>query len=188
MRIFRFAVIGLLLLSGSPGFSETLDLAKSAVTVEFLAVGQPSAIKIRGKLKDTATVTGTLNVRPDSVTGEATLPLDALDTGMELRNRHMKEKYLETRTYPTAELKGIKLALPASAGMVPFTGELSLHGKTKSISGLATVARPQLGLSFEFKISTRDFAIDTPQFMGVTVTEEVQISVKVEPGSTGAAG
>ncbi len=165
----------------------TVDLAKSAVTVEFLAVGQPSAVNIRGKLKDGASISGVLHVAADSVSGEATLPLDALDTGMELRNRHMKEKYLETRTHPTAVLKAIKLSLPAGEGPVPFTGELTLHGKTKPISGTATVKRPQLGMSFDFKVSTREFGIDTPQFMGVTVADEVQISVKVEPGSVGAS-
>lgn len=165
----------------------TVDLAKSAVTVEFLAVGQPSAVNIRGKLKDNAVITGVINVLADSVTGEATLPLDALDTGMELRNRHMKEKYLETQTHPNAVLKAIRLSLPAGEGPVPFTGELTLHGKTKPITGTATVSRPRLGMSFDFKVSTHDFGIDTPQFMGVTVADEVQISVKVEPGSVGAS-
>lgn len=182
----HLALIGLILGTLTHA-ATTVDLTKSTVAVEFLAVGQPAAITIRGKVKDSGSVSGLLQVSPDSVTGEATVALGSLDTGMELRNRHMKEKYLETQTYPTAVLKGIKLTVPAAGGPAPFTGELSLHGKTRPVTGTATVTKPDLGMSFQFNISTRDFGIDTPQFMGVTVADQVQISVKVEPGATGAA-
>src|SRR5438046_2728106 len=74
--------------------------------VEFLATGRPSALKIRGKIKEDAkdALTGKLQVTGANVTGTAKLALDMLDTGIDLRNKHMKEKYLETGKFPTAEV------------------------------------------------------------------------------------
>src|SRR5690348_9319655 len=68
-----------------------LDVKKDASKVTFLAVGQPSALKIEGK-GDGAS--GQIQLRAASgkvfATGKLGLELESLDTGIAMRTRHMK--------------------------------------------------------------------------------------------------
>ena len=161
-------------------------------TVEFLAVGRPSAMKIRGRTGDDKkrALVGELKVQGFSVTGEAKYQLDALDAGIELRTRHMKEKYLETGKYPIANFKLQKLSLPQAfidgdfdADDEPFSGELTMREITRSIRGTVDLKRrgKELNLRFEFAIKVSDFKIPVPNFMGVTMANEVTVKVTTTP-------
>ena len=81
-----------------------IDLSKTSHEINFLAVGQPSALKISGKLAPGSAMTGKLEVVKNELVGNASIALDSFDTGIGLRNRHMKEKYLETAKYPEAKI------------------------------------------------------------------------------------
>lgn len=165
----------------------TLILEKSKSEVEFLAVGTPSAIKIRGKVKEEKpAVNGVLRLEGTEVKGSAVVLLDEFDTGIELRNRHMKEKYLETAKWPTAELVVTKMTLPENcrdsdceSSKNPLEGTLSLHGVKKTLSGIANVKKRgnELEADFDFKFPLSDFGIETPTFMGISVTQDVAVTV-----------
>ncbi len=168
----------------------TLDLSHPSNKVEFLAVGKPSALKIRGETKNDKVkqpLTGILNVTNTDITGTATYALDALDTGIELRNSHMKEKYLETAKHPTATLKITELKLPAAKDgkvvqeNIPFTGSLTLHGVEKSIKGTVNVDKTaeKADLQFAWELQTADYAIDVPSYLGIKVTDAVKVTTKV---------
>jgi hypothetical protein len=185
----RYAIPLSFLLSLS-GTAATLELSSPANKVEFLAVGKPSALKIRGETKTDAIkqpLSGKLTVLGNQVTGNATYQLDALDTGIELRNSHMKEKYLETKKHPTAELKITKLELPAAkdgkvtAEKVPFTGQLKLHGVEKPVTGTVDVdnSANEANLTFQFDLQTTDYAIEVPSYLGIKVTDAVKVTTKV---------
>ena len=170
----------------------SIDLSKAKENVEFLAVGSPSAIKIRGKAKEEngeKTLKGNLSLDGRNLTGTARIKLDTFDTGMELRNKHMKEKYLETQKFPEADLVITKLTLPESATGetfnaegVPFTGDLTLHGVKKPVTGTSSVKRTAsaIELAFEFSVPMESYGIETPSFMGIKVTKDVSINVQVE--------
>ena len=68
------------------------DYTSASGTVEFCsATGHPSALHVDGKgvgLKD-------LSISQNNVTGTVSFDLNTLDTGISMRNEHMKEKYLE---------------------------------------------------------------------------------------------
>lgn len=178
--------------STAPLAKEGLDLQKANQSVEFFAVGRPSAIKIHGTAKETngeKPVRGTLKLDSLSVSGTAKIKLDAFDTGMDMRNRHMKEKYLQTQKYPEAEISIAKLSLPegfrspkASAEELPFEGTLTLHGTKRPISGTAKVKKEgtALTLDFSFKVPMTDYGIEPPSFMGITVKDDVAVTVHVE--------
>ena len=51
------------------------------------------------------------NTTPYSGTLALTVRLDTLDTGIALRNKHMKETYLETDKFPEARLEVARAAL-----------------------------------------------------------------------------
>src|SRR4051812_9417558 len=69
-------------------------------STEFLAVGKPSFLKILGKGKGPE---GTLKVVDGQASGAFTVHLSDLTTNNDMRDHHMKEKYLEVSKYPSAE-------------------------------------------------------------------------------------
>lgn len=147
-------------------------------SVQFEAIGKPSMMRIKGQA---AGPSGTLTLADSKVQGEMNFALDTLDTGIDLRNEHMKEKYLEVKKYPQAKLVIKDLSLPSSWNPQnaklqdhPFKGLLHLHGVegTLSISEkLKTEAR------FEIKIS--DFKIDIPSYLGIKVADVVKVQVLI---------
>lgn len=189
--LFSFCLVG----SAASTPSRILDLENTKSRVEFLSIGNPGAIKIRGKLSEEKPVLkGTLRLDGSALSGTATVLLDSFDTGIELRNKHMKEKYLETQKWKTAELTLTKMTLPDAClqkecepSKVPFEGTLALHGVNKPVSGVAGVKKTanELEANFEFKFPLSEFGIETPNFMGVTVAKEVTVSVAVNGNLVG---
>lgn len=167
-----------------------IQLSSSKSQVEFLAVGTPSALKIRGKLAEPEkALKGKIQLKGDTLSVDAEADVAKFDTGIELRNQHMKEKYLETAKFPTAKvvIPALKLTggLPTSDGEakeVPFEGKLTLHGVEKPIVGKADVSRRggDLKMKFDFTFKVQDFGVETPSFMGISVTKDVGVTVDVE--------
>jgi polyisoprenoid-binding protein YceI len=158
-----------------------LDHGKGAVT--FDAIGRPSALKIHAKGDAPK---GRILVADGKANGTVTFKLDSLDTGIGMRNNHMKKRYLETEKYPEAKLTLKDLALPANyaatdfaASNLPFKGTLSLHGVDKPVEGKAKLARKGDELSIEagFPLKIEDFSIRSPSFAGVTMASEVNCAV-----------
>src|SRR5260221_109399 len=107
-----------------------------------------------------------------------------------MRDHHMKEKYLETNKAENqfAKFTIKSVSLPASglpkAGEVnaKISGSFSMHGKTNDIT-LDTklkLSDTKLSGSPVFKIKLSDFAIAIPSFAGVTVAEDVEITVNLQ--------
>ncbi len=164
-----------------------LRVEKSVSAVEFLATTVPSAVKIRGTLKEGTPCGGALIEMGNRLTGSLQVPLDALDTGIGLRTRHLKEKYLEVAKFPMAELNLGSLAIGEASGDfrredVPFQGTMKLHGVEKPVIGKAVVWRKgkDLGLGLEFGVLLKDFGIESPSFLGVNVAELVSVKASVE--------
>ena len=82
--------------------------------VRALASG-PGGLKIEAKTAD-------LRVDEADDKIKVTVPLAGLQTGIDLRDRHMREKYLEVGTYPHAEL------VVARAGFGYLIGFLGSNG------------------------------------------------------------
>jgi polyisoprenoid-binding protein YceI len=169
---------------------KALEFEKGKSAVEFLATGTPSAVKIRGKTTEEQPLKGKFAVQGGKLNGTVTLGLTSLDTGIELRNKHMKEKYLEVEKFPTAEFTMTQLELPsaftgkeAKADSLPFTGELLLHGVKKPVKGTATAEKnaDKMNMKFQFTVKMTDFGIQVPNFLGIKVAEEVQVSVQANP-------
>lgn len=166
--------------------SAILDLAKSEGSVEFTAIGRPSALKIHGK---GAPPTGRFALEGNQVQGNVAFALESLDTGISTRDKHMKEKYLEAQKYPEAKLQISKIELPKKLPSgdfkiesVAFEGPLTLHGKTKTVKGVASIAHAggQMLVQAQFGLKLSDYGIEIPSFAGITVADEVNINVHTE--------
>jgi polyisoprenoid-binding protein YceI len=161
---------------------QTLKADKTKGKVVFEAVGKPSFLKIKG---EGIAPEGEVSIK-DKVTGKFTFKMSSLDTGIGLRNEHMKDKYLEVGKFPTAELKieDVTKFDPEKSEQkaLPFEGTLTIHGVTKPIQGTVDVQKKGKGYSisagFEAKIT--DYAIAIPSYAGITVADSVKVSVSSE--------
>lgn len=144
--------------------------------VEFVAIGRPSLIKIKGKGDK---LTGDLNVMDKKISGILKFGLDSLKTGIGLRDEHTKEKYLEVAKFPEATLtiKDQELPEPGKSGKI--SGELNLHGVQKNIETFIEVKDANKAQG-QFELNLSDFKIEIPKYMGVTVADTVKVTVELE--------
>jgi polyisoprenoid-binding protein YceI len=172
----RFARAGTVLSVAMLGAAIPADAkmqCKEAAVVEFVALG-PAGMKIVGKsseLKASDTA--------DSIV--ITVPLAKLDTGIALRNRHMREKYLHTDKYPNAELSVAKSAVGypnVKSGQA--NGSLKIHGETRPVKFNYAANRNAKGyaVSGDLKLNFKDFGIEQPGYLGVTVKPDVTVTVQ----------
>ena len=134
----------------------------------------------------TDAVIGDLTVADESgsVSGMVQVDLATLETGIGLRDQHMKDKYLEIRRSPTltvATLEEIHIER-TEEGSMPFHGRLTLHGEQHTISGMADLQAQSHGggvrVRARFPISLAAFGIQPPHYLGVGVGDEVQVQVQ----------
>jgi len=124
---------------------------------------------------------GTLAVDPSStvLSGELSVELKTLDTGISLRNQHMIEDYLEVGKgdgFERATLSNIDVSFD---GPKPFTALLRLHGVTQAVTGRATVSAhgSSVRVDASFPLHISDYAIAAPRYLGVGVKNEVTVRV-----------
>jgi polyisoprenoid-binding protein YceI len=147
----------------------------------------------------TASLSGTLTLgasKPAPLSGELTVDLTTLDTGISLRNQHLRENYLEVqkgRGFDRAVLSGMRLTDAEGEsfqGKTGFTGTLLIHGVSKPVTGTAEIRRVGSAVHVQAKcpLDLNDFAITPPEYMGVGVANKVMLKVELtaSPG-TGAA-
>ncbi len=123
--------------------------------------------------------------RPPLFAGPLTVDLRTLDTGIGLRNEHMREKYLEVgrgESFASAVLSGIRLGDvdPGTfQGRTTFTGSFLLHGVTQAIAGQAEIHRvgSMIRLEASFPIVLPDYGIPKPRYLGIGVKDQVQVKV-----------
>ncbi len=146
--------------------------------VSFSAAG-PAGFSIVGK-------SNTLAVVDTAQTLSVTVPLAPLTTGISLRDKHMKEKYLEVQKYPDAELQ-----VPRSAISFPESGKessadvdgtLKLHGQTHPVRFHYRAKRDGSAYSVQatMHVNMNEYGIAVPSYLGVTVKPDIEISVKFD--------
>lgn len=112
------------------------------------------------------------------------VPLRNLTTGISLRDHHMRDKYLQIASFPNAELTVDRSAIhfPVGEGVSTgdATGSMAIHGHTKNVTFHYTLARAggQLRVAGTTSIDIRDFGIDIPSYLGITVKPHVDIEVQ----------
>lgn len=163
-----------------------IDLASQESKVEFLAIGKPSLIKIHGS---GSRIKGKIESNANAISAQFIVPLKPLTTGVEMRDEHMKTKYLEVEKYPDAVLKISELKLASDPFQksvdlkdVPFNGKLQIHGEEKDVSGTFDVVSDEKSVSIKAKTKTTIPAhkIAIPSYMGIKVADDVEISAEIK--------
>jgi len=181
-------VIGLAVGSSAAGARATHDsyrITTALVTVICpLTVGGSIEARTNALVGDLAVAHGS-----DAVFGAVQVDLATLETGIKLRDTHMK-KYLEINrgdTFAKARLEEIHIER-TDGGEMPFHGTLTLHGERHTISGMADLQGQQpdggVRVRARFPISLAAFGIQPPRYLGVGVQDEVQVQVQFTAVST----
>ncbi len=122
--------------------------------------------------------------------GSVTVKMASFDTGLSLRNQHMRENHLHTNEFPDAifTIKSIVSAEPAdiSAGGAAHTllrGELDLHGVKKQYEMLGQIAYdPATGrvtARYNWNILLQDHQIPRPAFLFMKLSETQEVTVEL---------
>lgn len=169
----------------APAFANAPSVAytpSADANASFEAVGKPSLLKIKGH---GARVNGSITLAAGAISGKFDVDLDQFDTGIELRNRHMKEKYLETAKFPkaTLEIESVDLPKDWKPGIdisdASFKGKMTLKGTSKPVQGRLKVTGATMATEADFSLSLQDFPVGVPSYMGVTVADAVNIHVAI---------
>ena len=124
-----------------------------------------------------------------SYTGELLVDLATLDTGIGLRNDHLRTTYLDTERgteFRHAVLSGVVLdqPLPGRDGRheTRFSGVLSLHGVQRPIEGEAELRRRNGRMQVEarFSLSLDAFDIPPPRYLGIGVRDAIEVTVRFD--------
>jgi len=143
-------------------------------TAEFLAKATPGFLEIEGK---GAEVIGKAVVGKDTmISGTFKVDLRKLSTGIDLRDEHMRDNYLDVKQFPEAVFV-LDPVLFAAGTHKKFSGTLTLHGVKKKISGIVDFEPTKANAQFEIDLTA--FGIKVPTYKILTVGKEVEIKVGI---------
>ena len=136
----------------------------------------------------TSSIGGTLTLsgsRPVLLRGGIAVDLGTLDTGLALRNQHLRENYLEVskgRGFDKAVLSEIRVAEADGEGFqgrTGFTGTLLLHGVRREVAGTGEIRREGSAARVEasFPLTLTDFGVQPPEYLGVGVANKLLVKV-----------
>lgn len=134
----------------------------------------------------TPSLTGVVVVagsHPSAFSGDLTVDLRTLDTGIALRNDHLRNEYLEVGHgdgFEQAVLSEIKLGdvdPNTFQGRTGFTATFLLHGAKRTVTGHAEIHRdgPSVRVEASFPVTLPDYGIAKPRYLGVGVKDEVEV-------------
>lgn len=116
-----------------------------------------------------------MNLGTDSIEVEVRVDLKSLDTGIGLRNKHMRENHLETDKYPAAVFRGGAVSdvsaeslSPGKSATLKVSGSFEIHGVARDMVVPVTVERDQNGsiwVSTRFQVRLDDHEIERPSFL-----------------------
>jgi polyisoprenoid-binding protein YceI len=110
--------------------------------------------------------------------------LNTLKTGINLRDKHMRENYLETEKFPFAEFTGKIENLPllnTNWSDVMAKGKFKIHGIEREITvpgQLRKLANGNIELKASFRIKLSDYQIEIPKLVFYELAEEQQVTIE----------
>lgn len=148
--------------------------------VSFFATGSPGFLDIEG-------VAGEIAAADDGTKLTFTVPMKSVKTGIDLRDEHMNEEYVQVAQYPDAVLTVDKAAVQWGAnlgekkqGTVP--GDFTIHGVTKPVQVQYTTQKSKTGfrVTGKFEFDVAQHGIKIPSYMGVTVDPKMRAEVQLD--------
>jgi len=114
------------------------------------------------------------------------IDLNTLKTGIGLRDRHMRENYLETKKYPFAEFTGkVKEEIslrPGEIKNVTAIGKFKIHGVEREMTvpgKLIAISVNEVKLEAQFKVMLSDYKINIPRVVFYELADEQIITISL---------
>lgn len=173
--MIRFIVVLASLLQLAPLYAQAWKTENGKVT--FL-----SEAKFNSFSGDSELLQGLIDLDKNLV--DFYVDLNTLKTGIGLRDRHMRDNYLETKKYPYAEFTGSFDKLPDLSTdkpeMVEVKGVFKIHGieQTRAIEGILTKDQSgdlKLEVTFEVKLEDHDIAV--PKVLAYELASQEKITL-----------
>lgn len=150
--------------------------------ISFFATGSPGFLDIEG-------VTNTISVADDGSKLSFTVPMTSVKTGIDLRDEHMCNEFVQVAQYPNAVLALDRAAvkMPANVGdktKGTVTGDFNIHGVSQPVSVAYQIQRSNTGykVTGKFDFDTSKSGIEIPSYLGVTVDSKMRAEVALELG------
>lgn len=146
--------------------------------------------KVEGRFRDYDGKIWLDRAKPLDSKVEITIQAASIDTGEERRDKHLRSAdFFEVEKFPTITFKSTKVE-PKGKDLYDVTGELSMHGVTKTVTipvrhtGFLSLGKQEkAGFEIAISITRKDFGIAwnrTSDEGGVMLGDEVGITVLVE--------
>jgi len=137
--------------------------------VSFFASGSPGFLSIEGKTED-------LTLADDGQTLTFTVPMATVDTGIPLRDEHMRDTYVQVAQFPdlVLALPRDQIELPAEKGESrsgTANATFTVHGVTHPVTVSYTAKRKAESWTIDatFAFDVGDYGIAIPSYMGITI-------------------
>jgi polyisoprenoid-binding protein YceI len=182
MNTGRTLLAGLLwtIVALTPAFAETWTVVTGHEATEVVFKSKATLESFEGR---TRAVTGWIELDlPGTMSWHIEVDLADLDTGIGLRNRHMRENHLHTDEFPTAVFEGEQVADVVIESEVALAGGVTLHGVTveRTIEvHLTQLPDGDLTASAEFGISLADHEIPRPGFLMMKLADVQQLRLRL---------
>ena len=180
-----FAIVLVTVAAAPAGAGDAYKVSSGEVTVMCpLTVGGSFEAKTKSLSGDVTPASD----EQGAVRGVLKVELQTLETGIGVRDRHMKENYLEVAKGPefaTAIIDDIRVE--KLEGKTVFTGMLSLHGQKRKVTGAAELQEKdgKVRVQAQFPVKVSEFEIPAPTYLGVGVRDEIQVKVSLLAVRTG---
>lgn len=148
--------------------------------VSFFAEGSPGFLDIEG-------TTSSLTTADDGTTLTFTVPMSTVKTGIDLRDDHMNNEYVQIAQYPNAvmtikkaDVKWPDATTAKTSGTV--AGTFTFHGQGQPVNIAYNASKTSAGMkvSASFKFDCSKSGVTIPAYMGVTVDPKMEAKVTLE--------
>ena len=125
-------------------------------------------------------------IRPDATLAGSKVyfevELNDLDTGIGMRNRHMREIYLETDKFPYAHFTGEIVSVDTAANgafTIATSGRFFIHGKEQPVTilGLVSPEGDHYRVQSKFEVKLPDYGIKVPTLMFLKISETIELEL-----------
>lgn len=174
----KLIIASLLVAVTAPAFAQKYMTRTGKIS--FNATSPKSPEKIEAVNNEVATIL-------DTKTGDFVFqaPIKSFKFERDLMQQHFNENYMESDKYPKAQFKG-KIANLSEVNMAKdgtykasVTGELTIHGVTKTVTvpGTVTVKGSGATASAKFTIHLADYKVEVPSVVSDKVAKDAVIVV-----------
>jgi polyisoprenoid-binding protein YceI len=162
----------------------SLAVAGMSVTgkpaVSFNAEGSPGFLDIEG-------TTSSITAADDGTTLTLTVPMSTVKTGIDLRDEHMNNEYVQIASHPNAvmTLKKADVKWPTASGEKTsgtVAGTFNIHGQSQAVNIGYNISKTTSGykVAASFKFDCSKSGITIPAYMGVTVDPKMSAKATLE--------